>query len=124
MGRKFTPGRLLPVHSSRRREPRAQAPGIRNDAQSARFEAFCTQTFPYVEAVYADALCLTGNPEAAADLVEAAFVRAFLCYEQFRRRRNLERLRTRSTLAWLYGNMHSVFCDTVLARQYVTPDGD
>jgi DNA-directed RNA polymerase specialized sigma24 family protein len=133
MGRIFTPGCLLSLLPSHRREPHTQAPRSKRDAQAERFEAFCAQTFPHVDAVYSDAFCLTGSPEDAADLVEAAYVRAFLGYEQFQHRRVPEHLRTRRTRAWLYGNMHAAFCDTVLAscdtvlahtKQYVTPDGD
>jgi len=76
--------------------------------------AFRAQTF--LDAVYSDAFCLTGSPEAAADLVVAAYVRASLSYDQFRRRRTPERLRARSTLAWLLGNLHTAFCAGVLAH--------
>jgi DNA-directed RNA polymerase specialized sigma24 family protein len=79
-----------------------------------------------MDALYSDALCLTGNPEDAADLVEAAYVRAFECYDPFRRGRFRERLRTRGTLAWLYRTLHAAFCDRILAQARCgeTPNGD
>lgn len=108
----------------RRRGPPAAAPGITEGARTspaqrraALREAFRAETSPHVDAVYSDAFCLTGGPERAADLVVAAYVRAFAQYEQFRRRRVSGHTEARSTLAWLYGNMHAAFCDGVLAHQ-------
>ncbi len=86
--------------------------------------AFRAETFPFVDAVYSDAFCLTGSPEAAADLVVAAYVRASRSYDQFRRRRTPESLRSRSTLAWLFGNLHAAFSARVLARADVSAHAD
>jgi 3',5'-cyclic AMP phosphodiesterase CpdA len=79
-------------------------------------EAFLAQTFPYVEAVYADAFCLTGSPEDAADLVEAAYVRAFQEYKRFLQRRVPAHQRSCTVRAWLFRNLHAAFCDVVLAQ--------
>ena len=77
---------------------------------------FRAQTFPHVETLYSDAFCLTGCPEQAADLVVAAYARAFLGYDQFRGRRIPKRRQTEVTLTWLFGNMHAAFCAGVLAN--------
>ena len=93
--------------------------------QRTRSEAFQAQTFPHMDALYSDALCLTGSPDDAVALVVKAYDRAFQEYDWFRRRRVPGHLRTRSTRAWLLGNLHGVFCDGVLrlVAQDVTPIG-
>ena len=91
----------------------------------ARYAGFRAQTFPHVEAVYADALCLTGSPEDAADLVVAAYLRAFREYDRFRHRSISGRLRLPETPAWLYRHLHAVFCDGVLVQaRPETPTGE
>jgi len=69
----------------------------------------------HLDAAYADALLLTGNPEDAADLVEAAYVYAFQRYELFGRRCVPAQLRARATRAWLLENLHIVFCESILS---------
>ena len=83
--------------------------------RAALLEAFRAQTSPHVDAVYSDALCLTGRTEEAADLVVAAYVRAFAQYERFRRRHAHGRTEACGTLAWLHGNLHAAFWDEALA---------
>jgi len=83
-------------------------------ARTAYFEAFRDETFSHMDAVYADARCLTGSLEKAAALTEAAYLRAFSGYGQFRRRRFPAGKRTRSTRDWLYSHLHAAFCDDVL----------
>lgn len=84
--------------------------------QQTHFDAFREQTLPHIDAIYSDALCLTGNREDAANLVEATYVRSFQGFEQFRHRRVPAQQREHNTLAWLYANLHAVFCEGILAR--------
>jgi DNA-directed RNA polymerase specialized sigma24 family protein len=72
--------------------------------------AFKAVTFPHLETIFRDACCLAGSRDEAGDLVIAAYARAFLHYEAFRRGR------TRNAVNWLYANLHAVFCDEILAR--------
>ena len=94
----------------------ATRPPITGRAAAEPHAAFRVQTFPHAEAIYSDALCLTGSREDAADLVVATYVRALLGYEQFQRGRVPAHLRGRRTLAWLFGHMHAAFCAGVLAH--------
>jgi hypothetical protein len=134
----YMPGRLRSLFPSRRRNPPGEArsggetPVNRNGAVTATgsistktrtgrscetlCEEFLAQTFPHVEAVYAEAFCLTGSPEDAADLVEAAYVHAFQEYKRFVQRRVPAHQRTRTVRAWLFRNLHAAFCDAVLAQ--------
>ncbi len=80
------------------------------------FEAFRAQTFPHLESIYSDAVCLMGNQEDAADLTVEAYFRAFLDYACFRRRHVPANRHIQSTRAWLYRNLHAAFCDRILAR--------
>lgn len=63
------------------------SPTVTNGAMAEPGAAFRAQTFPHVDAIYSDALCLTGSREDAADLVVEAYLRAFRKYDGFRRRR-------------------------------------
>jgi len=78
-------------------------------------EVFQAQAFLHLDAIYSDALCLTGHPEDAADLVEAAYVLAFKSYKEFGRRRVPAHMQARCMRAWLLEKMHAVFCKSVLA---------
>ncbi len=84
--------------------------------QRARFEAFRAQTFPHLEAIYSDALCLVGSREEAADLTVETYFRAFLRYDQFRRNPKPKPGQTLDTRAWLTQNLHAALCDGILAR--------
>ena len=147
MRRKYTLLSLLPSHrqawparATGDGEAPANVPGSRNSTdrnstetgpararteQRTRSEAFQAQTFPHMDALYSDALCLTGSLEDAMALVIKAYDRAFQEYDWFRRRSVPDHLRTRSTRAWLYGNLHGAFCDAILGRtaQDATPIG-
>lgn len=123
MRRKDVCGYLRSLLPARRRAAAAGGPSGTGAAQTrterkrmALFEAFLALTLPYVDAVYTDALCLMGDGEAAADLVVKAYRRAFQEYGRSRGEPIPARLRTRGTLAWLYGNLHAAFCDRVLSR--------
>jgi hypothetical protein len=136
MRRKYTLSHLRPLLPSHWREARADATGARRSrlgatettdvaetssarkawARTARARAFRAQTFPHLNAVYADALCLTCSREAAADLVVEAYRRAFLRYDDFQRAASHGEPRQWEALAWLYRNLHTAFCDEILAR--------
>ena len=101
MRQKHTPGQLRPPPWTARARP---------------FRAFRAQTFAHVDAVHADALCLTGRRADAADLVVEAYVRAFRGYDDFRRHTASGGPKRWETLAWLYNNLHAAFCEKFLAR--------
>ncbi len=84
--------------------------------RTVRFESFRAQTFAHVDAVYSDALCLTGSEEAAVSLVIKTYLHAFEGYEEFHCRRVPIALGAQRTLAWLYRNMHNCFCAEILSR--------
>ena len=67
-----------------------------NDRRS-RFEQLA---LPYAQALYASALRLTADPEAAADVVQETYLRAFRTFDNFRPGTNAR--------AWLFTILHSV----------------
>jgi DNA-directed RNA polymerase specialized sigma24 family protein len=79
-------------------------------------ETFLARTLRHREALYADALCLTGSQEDAADLVVEAYLRAFQEYGSSWSERVLFHLRKRGTLDWLCSSLHAAFCDRVQSR--------
>ena len=83
--------------------------------EAGRYEAFREEALPHLDAIYSDALCLTGHPEDAADLVEAAYLLAFKSYKEFGRRRVPAHMQARCMRAWLLEKMLAVFCKSVLA---------
>ena len=88
---------------------------LRQPGQDLR-EAFKSQTFPHLDAIYSAAFCFTGNQDAAANLVVATYTRAFLRYERFRREYAPERREAQETLDWLYRNLYDVFCEQIIAQ--------
>ena len=85
----------------------------RRAAHCANFHA---QTFPYIDNVYSDALCLTGSEEAASSLVVKTYLHAFEGYEEFRSGHIPAHQRGQKTLAWLYRNLHDCFCAEILSK--------
>jgi DNA-directed RNA polymerase specialized sigma24 family protein len=83
---------------------------------SRRVSAFRALTFPHVETIYADALCLMGTQDAAAEMVIDAYVRAFEGFDQFHKERVSPHSKASTTLTWLFTNLHAVYCASALAQ--------
>ena len=88
--------------------------------------AFCAQTFPHVRTLYSGAFCLTQCPDQAADLVVAAYLRAFQDYGHFRNQPVPVSYQARATCDWLFTNLYATFCAGIFmhASQTDTPTGD
>ncbi|BDI32059.1 hypothetical protein CCAX7_41100 [Capsulimonas corticalis] len=108
--------KLLTKRAVKRRAKFATA-GRTRRASAEDFAAFEAQTFLHVRALCRDALCLTGNRDDAADLVVAAYARAFREHDQFRFRSASHAKRTPGVLDWLYQCLHAAFCDRILAQR-------
>lgn len=97
--------------------------------------ASLTQTFQehtsgHMEAIYSDALCLTGSHSEAVELTVQAYARAFQVYDQFRYQSHpwgiAAHPRSDKTLSWLRCHMNAAFCSAILAqaKSRPRPEGD
>ncbi len=74
----------------------------------------------YQDQLYAFALCLTGNPYDAEDILVDAFVRAYQALGQYRR----ERIQAMRLRAWLYQITRNVFRNRVRGKRLPFVSGD
>jgi RNA polymerase sigma-70 factor, ECF subfamily len=65
-----------------------------NETQEKTRKEFAELAFPYMDEMYAGALRMTRNPQAAEDLVSDVFAKAWKAFHQFERGTNMR--------AWLY----------------------
>lgn len=83
--------------------------------RSASFsERFWSDASRHVDAVFRDALCLTGSGEAAIDLVVETYRRARRNYRRFLKGHLPPASKDSGILVWLYWNMHGLYCDSIL----------
>lgn len=78
-------------------------------------EACWAETSAHLDAVFSDALCLTGSEDDAADLVVEAYRRTFRGWFWEPRTVGAGSAETQNLLARLYRNLYAAFCDGVLA---------
>ena len=85
------------------------------DALSSGFEA---QALSYIDGLYAVAMCLTGNPADAEDLVQETYLKAFRAESQFEPGTNLK--------AWVFTIFHNTFLNARrrAGRQPATVDSE
>lgn len=79
--------------------------GERHDNDPAAFES---EMNPHLDALYRNALRLTGNPNDAEDLVQDTYLRAFRFFHQYHRGTNAK--------AWLFRIMSTVFLNEYRKR--------
>jgi hypothetical protein len=93
-------------------------------------QTFQEHTCGHMEAIYSDALCLTGSRSEAVELTVQTCASAFQGYDQFRRRFHPWGVATHpgadSELSWLRGYLHAAFCGAILgqAKSRPRPKGD
>jgi RNA polymerase sigma-70 factor, ECF subfamily len=75
----------------------------------ARFSAFSDDALGHLDALYATARRLTGNPAEAEDLVQDTYVKAFRHKSRFTPGTNLR--------AWLFAILHNTFLNEVRRRK-------
>src|SRR5437764_15277505 len=85
---------------------------------------FSDAAFPHLDEIYAAALRMTKNPQAAEDLVSETFAKAWKSYHQFEKGTNMR--------AWLYRILTNTYINDYRKRvrqgtpvnldQYETPD--
>ena len=82
---------------------------VAEESDEERRDRFDQAVNEYMQPLYGNALRLTGNPEDAADLVQATFERAFRAFHQYRPGTNLK--------AWLFKIQNNTFINEYRKKQ-------